>query len=156
MNWLNLAAMKGQQAPTARPTVCGMQSSRLAPCQTASIRRKLTLGHISAATRAALATVRIEFATLPNSRCRSHPGRPLLACGGSIGATSSWRTKASCASIAASPLGQPDAGIVQVHGQAGEERDQEVDGHGDGDDLDRLAGLVVSRCGKDCKQIGTA
>src|SRR5882762_1275668 len=140
MNCANLAATNGQQAPTSRPTVSDRQSERLDPTQTASISKNLTVGQIRSASRPALTMVRIEFETPANSRSCSQPMRPPIARGGAIGASIAWRTKVSwrtkvfaCASIVASPLAQPDAGVVPVHRGARDERDRQVDRHGDGD-----------------------
>ena len=156
MNWRNFAAMNGQQAPTGRPTVSGRQSVRLAPSQTASISRNFMVGQISAARIAELTSVRIALGTLPNRRCRSQPGTP---------AGHPRRLQRRDQLVA-------DEGCVRIHGfsaplsrmralyqfisDAREQRDREIDRHGDGDDLDRLAGLVERGAGKDRDQVGIA
>src|SRR5690349_2291819 len=124
MNWLNLAAMNGQQAP---PRACTpTQASRSDPLHTASMSRKRTVGQISATIRAALNTVRMTLLALPNRCSRTHSGVPAAARGGSLAGISSRRTKVFAAvpgvSMAAvSAIDQPQAGVVPVHQQA---RDQ--------------------------------
>src|SRR5712672_2788861 len=155
MNCRNLAVTNGQQAPTGRPSVSARQSVRLVPVQTASTMRKRTSGGSTTITSSRLTSVKTVLSTPPNSRHRRKPSIPLVASGGGNGAISSRRTKVE--SIAASALEPPiGAGVVPVHQDAGDERDGEIDRHGDGDDLDCLVGLVERRAGEDRKQVGVA
>src|SRR5258708_4519756 len=130
MNCLNLAAMNGQQAPTGRPTVSARQSVRLDPTHTASIRMNLIAGQIRAARIKALSSVAIELRTLPNSFCCSQAGVPTIERGGATGAISCWRTKVALIP-ASRPLGQPHTGIIEIHREARDQRDREIDRHGD-------------------------
>src|SRR5262244_4137379 len=158
MNCRNLANTNGQQAPTGRPTVSGKQSVRLEPDHTASTRRKRTAGGTSNSKSSRPTSVSTVLSTLPNKRHRRKPRNPRAARGGGSGAISSRRTKAVsiAVSIAASALAQPHAGVVPVHQHARDQRDREIDCHGDGDDLDRLVSLVERRAGKDREQVGIA
>ncbi len=70
MNWVNLAFMNGQQAPTSRPTVSARQSTRLDPVQTASMNRNFTVGHASATTMTMLTSVSAALNGPSNSRAR--------------------------------------------------------------------------------------
>src|SRR5262252_1195059 len=70
MNWVNLAFMNGQQAPTSRPTVSERQSRRLDPVQTASMNRNFTVGHTSATMMMMLTSVRAVLNGPSNSRAR--------------------------------------------------------------------------------------
>src|SRR5438093_6554276 len=154
MNWRNLANTNGQQAPTGRPTVSARQSTRLGPSHTASMSRKRTAGGTSTSRSSKPRSVSTVLSTLPNRRQRRKPSSPRVAKGGGSGAISSRRTKA--VSIAASAFAQPHAGVVPVHQHARDQRDREIDRHGDGDDLDRLVSLVERRAGKDREQVGIA
>src|SRR5262245_30260127 len=140
MNCRNLAKMNGQQAPTGRPTVSARQSTRLAPDHTASTSRKRTAGGTSTNRSSRPTSVSTVLSTLPNRRHRRKPSNPCVAKGGGSGEISSRRTKEAvwAVSIAASALAQPHAGVVPVHQNARDQRDREIDRHGDGDDLDRL------------------
>src|SRR3954451_20190355 len=148
--------MNGQQAPTSRPTFSAMQSSRLLPVHTASMSVNLIAGQTSAAMMIALNSVRIVFATLPNNRCRSQPGMPVVTTGGSSGAINCRLTKAVCASMPPSALVESDARVVPVHQRAGDERGDEIKRHRDADDLNRLSGLVERRAGEHRDQIRVA
>ncbi len=46
--------------------------------------------------------------------------------------------------------------VIPVHQCAGEQRDDEIDRHGHGDDLDRLAGLAEARAGEHREQVRIA
>src|SRR5580698_2638159 len=144
MNWLSFAAMNGQHAPTSWPTVSGRQSLRSVPRQTASINRNLRLGHTSAAMSARLSTVKTEFRGPLSSRARTQAPVPSVVRGGGFGPANSLRTKPPGVrrSIMVSTLHHPHMSVVPVHQQAGAERERQVDRHGDGDDLDRLPGLI--------------
>src|SRR5437016_5397712 len=131
MSWLKRAAIKGQQAPTGRPTFSSRQSLRLDPLQTASHNRNRKVGHTSAISSAAPSAVRIVFGTLPKRRCRNMLGSPAPVGGGSSGAISRRTKASSVASFIVSPLADPDAGVVDVHGQTRRQRDQEIDKHRD-------------------------
>src|SRR5262245_22039962 len=154
MNCRNLAYTNGQQAPTGRPSVSARQSLRLEPDHTASTSRKRTAGGTSNSTSSRPSSVSTVLSTLPNRRHRRKPSTPCVPKGGGSGAISSRRTKA--VSITASAFAQPYAGVVPVHQHARDQGDGEIDRHGDGDDLDRLTGLVERRAGKDGDQVGIA
>ena len=52
-----------------------------------------------------------------------------------------------------SPFHQGDAAVVPIHQQRRHKADGEIDRHGDGDDFDRLAGLVEHGAGEDLHQV---
>src|SRR5262245_47386834 len=143
--------MKGQHAPTSRPAVSCRHASWPVPTHTASMIRNLMAGQSTTISSAPHTIVSSELATPPKRRWRSHAGNPACMSGGCIAVTISARTKVACAVIVASALGQPHTGVVQIHEQARDERNQKIDGHRDGDDLDRLVGLIERRAGKDRK-----
>src|SRR4029453_5098293 len=154
MNCRNLAKMNGQQAPTGRPSVSARQSVRLEPDHTASKSRKRTAGGTSNSKSTRPTSVSTVLSTPPNRGHRTKPSNPRVARGGGSGAISSRQKKA--VSIAPSAFAQPHAGVIPVHHDARDQRDREIDRHGDGDDLDRLMGLVEGRAGEDREQVGIA
>ena len=156
MNWPNFAAMNGQQAPTGWPAVSGRQSSRLAPAHTASINRNFD-GRPDQRRRGRRADERqdrVRHAAEQPLRAASR-ARRVVTRGGSSGAISSWRTKAACDPWLSAPLSRMRALYQFIATLVSSEID-EIDRHGDGDDLDRLAGLVERRAGEDRDQIRIA
>src|SRR6266851_4382969 len=150
--------MNGQQAPTSWPTVSGRQSVRSAPRQTASRRTNFISGHARDPRSKTPSTVNVALPRLLNNRSRICRSR--LACrrGGGAAAIISPRTKPDIEAVVmvASMIDQSNTGVVPVHQDAGGEREREVDRHGDGDDLDGLAGLIERGPGKDREQVGIA
>src|SRR5690242_16421075 len=105
--------------------------------------------------------VRAVLKALENRLARIQPMAPAAVAGGGKDAAGELRTKdrprappfpkESAVKVevtAPSPLDQRDARVVPVHQQRGDEADAEVDGHGEGDDLDRLPGLIEHRAGE--------
>src|SRR5262245_25353326 len=149
--------MNGQQAPTGRPTFSGRQSSRPAPSHTASVNRNLISGGTINQTRTMPTSVRNALSQELNRFWRSQATAPVAARGGAMASIIRLRANVRLtASSVMSALHQPDARVVDVHEQAGDERNRQVDRHGDGDDLDRLPGLVQRGPGKHGKQIRIA
>src|SRR5947207_14278813 len=145
MSWGSLAQMNGQHAPTACPAFSGRQASRSVPLQTASMNTNRTSGGTSSQSRYSPTRVRIVLKMLPNSRCRAHPIHPVLVIGAGIGSAIARRTKAGTATTSSaliSALHQPNPRVVPINEHAGDATDRQIHAHGDGDDLDRLAGLV--------------
>src|SRR5262249_29724176 len=147
--------MNGQQAPTSRPTFSARQSSRPAPSHTASMSRNLISGGTISQIRYRPASVNRTLIHLLNRFMRSQPMAPAAARGGAMASIILVRANARLtASSVMLALHQPDARVVQVHEQAGNERDRQVDRHRDDDDLDRLPGLVQRRPGEHREQVG--
>ena len=63
---------------------------------------------------------------------------------------------ARSADVAHAPRLRLDPPSVETHDRAGDQRDQQIDAHRDGDDLDRLPGLAQRRAGKHREQVGIA
>src|SRR5688572_29701269 len=80
---------------------------------------------------------------------------PLVLTGAPRASTMSWRTKEYVMSVLLS-LDQRNARIVPVHEGRGRQGQGQVDRHGDGDDLDGLAGLVQRGSHEDIDQLGIA
>src|SRR2546426_6482107 len=93
-----------------------------------------------------------------NRFCRAQPMTPTVEAGGARVSAIWARAKArlTVSSVMALTLHQLDARVVPVHEQAGDEGDRQIHGHGDGDDLDRLAGLVQRGSREYREQIGIA
>ena len=61
MNWLNLAWIMGQHAPTVYPTVSGRHAVRSLPVQTASTSRNFTAGTTLSQTGQAIEIIAITM-----------------------------------------------------------------------------------------------
>src|SRR5215470_120520 len=157
MYCVNLAWTIGQQAPTGWPTASARQALRSAPCQTASIKRKRSAGTtVNQISSAPTIVSRILVGEL-NRRVRRKPMKPVVFTGAGFSGTSSLRTNTmslmrqnSCTKAPAEPP------PVEAHDRAGDERKQEIDAHGHGENLDRLSGLAQRRAGKYRDQVGVA
>src|SRR5689334_2002344 len=149
MKKLMRSVMKAQQAPTTGRSGVRMQTSRLLPVQTASMKRK----RISGGTSQTISRIEINVSTMlsgvENRLARIQPIAPVMATGGGSGSCAAERTKAISAAFLASKasmsvtailaLHQRLARVVPVHEQRSRDADREIDRHRDGDDLDRLA-----------------
>src|SRR3569832_1495285 len=102
-------------------------------------------------------TVNTTLTGVDNKLARIQPIGPVMRTGGACGDRCWSRTKCSLVMAsspsamvmaAPSPFHQRHAPVVKVHQARRDEADRQVDGHRDGDDLDRLAGLVEHGTGE--------
>src|SRR5580692_8353572 len=157
MYCMNLAWIIGQQAPTGWPTVSARQALRSVPCQTASTSRKRSAGTTVNQISSAPTTVSRILVGELNRRVRRKPTKPVVFTGAGFSGTSWLRTKTTSlmrqASCAKTPAEPPP---VETHDRAGDERKQEIDAHGHGQNFDRLPGLAQRRAGKHRDQVRIA
>ena len=93
MNWLNLAWMNGQHAPTVCPTFSARQALRSLPVQTASISTNLIAGTTMNHSSSALTIVIRMLVGELNSRVRRKPTKPVVLTGAGRSAISLSLTK---------------------------------------------------------------
>src|SRR5918995_1606155 len=151
--------MKGQQAPTCGRSGVTRQDSRSAPVHTASSSRNLTSGGTAHTTSRMQISVSATFSGVESRLARSQPYTPLSLSGGGRSGAGSPRTNTTELSEIAdigSALHQRNALVIEIHRERGHEADREIDRHGDGDDLNRLPGLVEHRAGEYLHQIRIA
>ncbi len=95
--------------------------------------------------------MRTALAGEPKRLRRSQTRAPVVEPGGGRPAAPS--VSLAVRSVIASPLDQGDAPVVPVHRQRDHQADCPIGQHGDGDALDRLAGLVQDRAGEDVDEV---
>src|SRR3954466_13101770 len=143
MYWPRLALTNAQQAPPG----CAAQASRV-PLHMALTRVHSITGTSTHSPMATPTRVRMVLPTPLKRLARIHGHTPCTRIGGGSALRTSWRTKetspCACISVIAWPLslGQRDARIEPGHGDRADARQAEVEGHPDGNGLDRLAGGV--------------
>src|ERR1041385_5265470 len=158
MKYGSRSRTKAQQAPGSGRAAEGRHASRSVPLQVASMMRNLSSGG-TAHTISRMTRIVIRMLNGPEKRlARAQPIAPVMVAGGGSSSIGELRTKPGCLKSVAvmarpSPFHQRHAAVVPVHHERGDEADGEIDRHGDRDHLDRLAGLVEHRAGK---QIGRA
>ncbi len=81
MNWVNLAWMNGQQAPTVWPTFSVRQAVRSLPLQTASTKANFSAGTTMNHSNNALTIVIRMLVGELNSRVRRKPTKPVVLIG---------------------------------------------------------------------------
>src|SRR6266851_850209 len=81
-----------------------------------------------------------------NRRVRTKPMKPVVFTGAARSGTRSCRTKDD-AVMSVMPQGSVGSASLRCSGSRCKKRNQQIDAHGDGDDLDRLPRLAQCRTG---------
>src|SRR5688572_27435699 len=87
---------------------------------------------------------------------RIHAPTPLVLIGAGLADTMSARTNPMSVMAGLLSLNQTDAGVVPVHDRRGQQREGEVNQHGQRDTFDGAAGLVERSTREDVDQFGIA
>src|SRR4051794_1013292 len=128
--------MKAQQAPPAARHVWALAGSTVLLTMA-----QRTSGGMIEATSHRISRVRTALYHELNRLARSQPTGPTAKAGGRCWIAAPVLSPVLSV-VMALPLHQRDALVVPVHEERDGQADRQVDGHDDGDALDRLPGLV--------------
>ena len=129
---------------------------RSSPVHTASISRNRIAGQPSPTITTSPSTVSVALSGPSNSRWRSQPTARRTTTGGGSGSVIARRTYDNGAVIRHQRSAIRIRALYQFISALVASDSAEIDRHGDGDDLDRLAGLVERRAGEHGEQVRIA